>query len=236
MITTPRSQRLDHRTRPPHLGRRAFAITLTALTVGLVGIDVLPAAPARVVGGTVVAAQGAPRSSHPTPKASRSEQSNKVQVRHKVLTGDAADIQAEADRLAAQFLWPTLGRVGVGFGLRPHPMTGKVTLHNGVDIGAPCGQAVVAPVAGRVIHAGYAKDAGYFIRIDHGVLKGRAVYTTYLHLSAFLVSVGQPVTRGQVVARVGSTGETTGCHLHFSVVQDGRVVDPMTYLLTSPGR
>ena len=215
-----------------------FAITLSSLMVGLVGVNVVPAAP-MVEGAATQAAPEPSRtpSPRPTPKVTSDQgRQTRVKARHQALAGDAADIQGAAERLATQFLWPTVGSVGVGFGTRPHPMTGKLTLHNGVDIGAPCGQAVVAPVAGRVIHAGYAKDAGYFIRIDHGVLEGRAVYTTYLHLSAFLVSVGQSVARGQVVARVGSTGETTGCHLHFSVVQDGRVVDPMTYLLKPRGR
>lgn len=145
------------------------------------------------------------------------------------LTAQARAIRAEVRRLATTFNWPVRGPVAVPFGVREHPVSGKRLLHNGIDIDAACGQAVTAPMAGRVLHAGYADDAGYFLRIDHGVVNGVSVYTTYLHLNGFLVR-GGTLSRGQPVARVGATGDATDCHLHFSMVRDGRPVDPLRYL------
>lgn len=163
-------------------------------------------------------------------EVSRARKAGMAEARARVLAGQASQIQAEAERLASQFTWPTAGAVGVPFGMRPHPLRKTIELHNGLDIGGACGQPVVAPADGEVAFVGRAEDAGIYLRIDHGIINGQAVYTTYLHLGAVLVAVGDPVTRGQAVGRVGSTGLVTACHLHFSIVENGRPVDPMTYL------
>ena len=182
--------------------------------------------------GTPSATASAERSPTKTPKASptNAKRDKLADERRDTLADQAEEIQNESERLSTTFTWPLVGSVGVPFGRRPNPITKKVTLHNGIDIRGECGRTVVAPANGRVMAIGYADDSGHYLRIDHGVFNHQAVYTTYLHLGGYLVSVGQDVTRGQPVARVGSSGQATSCHLHFSVVQNGRVVDPMGYL------
>jgi len=128
------------------------------------------------------------------------------------------------------FLWPVPGRaIGSGagsrFGYRIHPITGRNAFHGGIDIPAPSGTNIIAANAGTVIFSGWNGGFGNCIIIDHG--GGYA--TLYAHNSANLVRVGQQVYRGQVIARVGSTGNSTGPHLHFEVHVNGRRVNPMNY-------
>ena len=117
---------------------------------------------------------------------------------------------------------PLDGPVTSAFGMRVHPVTGVRKLHDGVDIGAPCGTPVPSTGPGRVVRAGSAGAYGLQVQVEHG---GR-VATSYAHLSAVTVRRGQQVTAGHVVGRVGSTGFSTGCHLHFMRLIDGRAVDP----------
>jgi murein DD-endopeptidase MepM/ murein hydrolase activator NlpD len=121
--------------------------------------------------------------------------------------------------------WPIDGRPGSGFGPRLHPIHNVVRPHQGVDVGAPTGQPVVAAAAGVVAHAGPRGGYGITVIIDHGA----GLSTLYAHLSALDVRQGQSVNQAQLIGRAGSTGQSTGPHLHFEVRDGGRPQDPMRY-------
>jgi murein DD-endopeptidase MepM/ murein hydrolase activator NlpD len=122
--------------------------------------------------------------------------------------------------------WPTAGGMASGFGQRLHPILGYYRLHSGVDIGGAQGQAIWAAHDGVVSLAGWNGGYGNAVIIGHG----EATTTLYAHMSAFAVSAGQYVTAGQVIGYVGSTGLSTGPHLHFEVRVNGAPVDPRPYL------
>lgn len=113
------------------------------------------------------------------------------------------------------------------FGTRVSPITGAGELHTGQDMSEACGTAVKAAAAGTVTFAGWhAYGGGNRVVVKHA----NGLETTYNHLSAMDVAVGQVVERGEAIARVGSTGASTGCHLHFEVLVDGKNVDPLGWL------
>nr|WP_264925558.1 peptidoglycan DD-metalloendopeptidase family protein [Streptomyces sp. A012304] len=116
------------------------------------------------------------------------------------------------------------------YGSREHPLTGVTKLHTGVDFGAPQGAPVVAAREGRVVFAAMTRAYGNRVVVDHGTIDGKRLETTYSHLSALDVTVGQAVRSGTPVGRVGSTGLSTGPHLHFEVVYDGYYADPRPWL------
>ncbi len=118
---------------------------------------------------------------------------------------------------------PTSGPVTSAFGMRVHPVTGERKLHDGVDFGAPCGTPVRAAAAGTVVTS--AHDGGYGLRvvIEHA----DGLRTGYAHLSSSAVSPGDRVDPRSQIGRVGTSGLSTGCHLHFMVERDGVPVDPM---------
>ncbi len=120
------------------------------------------------------------------------------------------------------FSWPVTGTITSPFGWRTNPFGGGPEFHQGLDIAAPMGTTVTAAAGGTVIMAQWYGGYGNYILIDHG-----AGYSTgYGHLSAMYVSSGQSVQRGQAVGAVGSTGQSTGPHLHFEVRIAGKPVDP----------
>ncbi len=125
-------------------------------------------------------------------------------------------------------VWPVpdSSRVTSKFGPRKAPTAGASTYHRGIDIGAARGTDVLAAIAGTVTTAGYDSTSGYHIVIDHG----NGVETKYLHASKLLVKAGQYVERGQVIMKVGSTGVSTGPHLHFGLYTNGIAVDPLKYV------
>ena len=128
--------------------------------------------------------------------------------------------------------WPTDGPVTSTYGYRTDPITGQRQFHDGVDIGAPCGAPVRAPQAGTVSWVGGQAGFGNRVEIDHDQLAGGWV-SSYSHLadaSLGLVRVGERVSVGQVIGVVGSTGRSTGCHLHFSAAVNGVTVDPAALL------
>jgi murein DD-endopeptidase MepM/ murein hydrolase activator NlpD len=128
---------------------------------------------------------------------------------------------------SGQLAWPASGPVTSPFGYRVHPIFGVRLLHTGIDIGAPEGATVYAADDGIVAFVGGESGYGNVVAIDHG----GGLATTYNHLSAFGVTTGQSVTRGEPIASVGCTGYCTGPHLHFEVRVNGVPVDPMPYLL-----
>lgn len=117
------------------------------------------------------------------------------------------------------------------FGWRCLDLTG-CTLHTGTDFPAGCGTPIYASARGSVIHAqaNWYEGGNMQVQINHGVINGSSWITTYNHMSAFAVGVGQYVSQGQLVGYVGSTGWSTGCHLHFEVLQNGQYIDPMSVL------
>jgi murein DD-endopeptidase MepM/ murein hydrolase activator NlpD len=113
--------------------------------------------------------------------------------------------------------------------MRYHPILHIYRMHTGTDFAAPCGSPVYAAASGRIISAGWAGGYGNRIIIDHGYVKGVGLATTYNHLTRFVRSGGS-VSRGQLIAYSGTTGLSTGCHLHFEVLANGRFVNPMGWL------
>ncbi|MGI6144742.1 MAG: peptidoglycan DD-metalloendopeptidase family protein [Clostridia bacterium] len=178
--------------------------------------------------------------------------SSRQQTIYNSLKSERAKIEAELDELERQsqqianeirrqtsgdngeyqgsgkLAWPAPGytRITSKYGMRFHPILKKNKMHTGMDIGAPKGANIVAAENGTVIQAGWNNAYGNMIVINHG---GNLV-TLYAHASKLLVSVGQQVTKGQVIAKVGSTGYSTGPHLHFEVRKNGDPVNPSSYL------
>ncbi|WP_299461043.1 M23 family metallopeptidase [uncultured Microscilla sp.] len=112
-----------------------------------------------------------------------------------------------------------------GFGKRPHPMSSKLRFHSGVDIRVPVGTKVFAPAGGKVVEAQFHQGRGYYVVIQHN-----DVYTTtYWHLSKILVRKNQYIKKGDNIALTGSTGFSTGPHLHYEVKKHGKVVNPQQY-------
>lgn len=161
----------------------------------------------------------------------------------------AAEIQAQEELIAAirraqaekeaagvvdnpytggAFVWPcpSSTRVTSDYGNRLSPTSGASSNHKGIDIGASYGADIVAAADGTVKVASYSSAAGNYVMIDHG----GGLYTVYMHASSLVVSAGQTVSAGQVIAKVGSTGISTGNHLHFGVSLNGSYVSPWSYL------
>ena len=162
-----------------------------------------------------------------------------------------AELQAERDRIAlliaAQAMqgsgtyvgpdggngylsMPVDGRVTSPYGWRTHPIWGHRSLHDGIDFGAACGTPIRAAAPGKVLSTYYQSAWGNRVIVDHGVKHGVSVATISNHLSSYAVSEGDRVRRGDVIGYVGSTGWSTGCHLHWTVLQAGEAVDPMLWL------
>ncbi|TDD67979.1 hypothetical protein E1262_17350 [Jiangella aurantiaca] len=130
--------------------------------------------------------------------------------------------------------WPVAApRITSPYGMRIHPITGERKLHDGLDLAAACGAPIRAAAAGRVTAAGIRGPYGLQLTVDHSRIRGTPLTTSYSHLSAFSTAAGQPVRAGQVIGRAGTTGLSTGCHLHFMVYAAGLVTDPVPWLPTS---
>lgn len=131
-----------------------------------------------------------------------------------------------APAATSQMAWPVRGRISSEFGPRVHPVTGAHRDHHGLDIAASTGTPIAAASGGTVTFAGQQRGYGNIVIIDHG----NGTETRYAHQDTIAVSKGQTVTAGQRVGTVGSTGLSTGPHLHFEVRRDGEPVDPRRFL------
>lgn len=127
------------------------------------------------------------------------------------------------------FSAPVSGAVTSAFGQRLHPVLHIWKLHDGMDFGAACGATMVAPADGVVTEQYYNAGYGNRLIVDHGNVGGHYVTTAYNHATHYVVGVGSKVRKGQVIGYVGTTGYSTGCHLHLMVWRDGALVNPSTY-------
>jgi murein DD-endopeptidase MepM/ murein hydrolase activator NlpD len=116
------------------------------------------------------------------------------------------------------------------YGMRIHPFTGAYAFHDGLDMANACGTPIYSPANGFVTDYYWAGGYGNRLVIDHGVINGSRVVTSYNHLSSSLARPGSSVVQGEAVALVGSTGWSTGCHLHYMIWINGELVDPGLYV------
>jgi murein DD-endopeptidase MepM/ murein hydrolase activator NlpD len=147
---------------------------------------------------------------------------DELETVREVLAAFAEELDELAREQAGRPVWPVEGRRASGLGFRPDPFTGERSFHSGLDLAAPPGTPVVAMWAGRVVHAGPRGGYGLLVELDHG----DGITTRYAHLSRVDVTVGAVVRRGEPIGAVGSTGRSTGPHLHLEVRERGVVHDP----------
>lgn len=138
------------------------------------------------------------------------------------------DSGSSSNTVSGDFIWPVpaSGRITSVFGNRESPTAGASTNHKGIDIGAPSGSSIIATMSGEVVTATYSVSAGNYIMLYHG----DGLYSVYMHCSKLLVSVGDNVNQGDTIGLVGSTGYSTGPHLHFGIIKDGSYVNPQNYV------
>jgi murein DD-endopeptidase MepM/ murein hydrolase activator NlpD len=134
----------------------------------------------------------------------------------------------EALAAATPSIWPTVGWLSAGFGQRADPFTGDPAFHPGLDISTDRGKPVVATASGVVESASWSGNYGNLIVLDHGF----GIKTRYGHLLGFAVRPGATVSRGTVVGYVGATGRVTGTHLHYEVLTNGQLINPLQLLIT----
>ncbi len=155
------------------------------------------------------------------------ERKRQEQLAQNKPTGNGSNISR--DESAAGFCWPVESYYYISspFGYRTHPITHKWSMHTGVDLAASGGTAIYAAQSGVVVTSTkYGGGYGYYVKIRHD----NGLETLYAHCSALLVQEGQTVQRGQVIAKVGSTGAATGPHLHFEVILNGQYQQPLNYI------
>jgi murein DD-endopeptidase MepM/ murein hydrolase activator NlpD len=129
-------------------------------------------------------------------------------------------------------MWPVVGWLSNGFGMRSDPFTGEAAQHLGLDISADKGQPITATANGRVHSAGYNADFGNLVVVSHEF----GLSTRYAHLSRFAVKAGDRVQRGDVIGYVGSSGRSTAPHLHYEVWANGRPINPLRLLASRPNQ
>lgn len=132
-----------------------------------------------------------------------------------------------------KWIMPCNGPITSGFGKRPVPVPGASEYHNGWDIGVPIGTNVKAIADGTIIAVGPATGYGYWVVIDHGIINGIKVTSEYGHISKWVVNVGQAVKKGDIIAKSGNTGYSSGPHLHITIregISPKKAVNPSKYI------
>lgn len=167
---------------------------------------------------------------HPTLSAGGIAVTQFEPIRHSE-NGQSRDIEAMArstDKLAAKpSIWPTNGEVTSGFGWRNSPWGGGSELHQGIDIANSLDTPLVATADGEVMLSEWSGGYGNLVQIDHG----NGISTIYGHNSRIIVSAGQSVRKGQIISYLGSTGRSTGPHVHYEIRVNGTAVDPLSYMI-----
>jgi murein DD-endopeptidase MepM/ murein hydrolase activator NlpD len=155
------------------------------------------------------------------------EQEDELIKKSEELASQIRSLQRKVKYIGGNMIWPAPSSHNITsyYGNRFHPVLKKYKMHTGIDIGAPSGSSVIAANKGVVIVAGWQSGYGNTVIIDHG----GGIATLYAHCSRLLVSTGQSVDSGSVIAKVGSTGLSTGPHLHFEVRKNGATVNPLQY-------
>ena len=160
------------------------------------------------------------------------QENAEIAALEKAVAEEKARLEAENAQAriynGGMFAWPcpSYKRISDEYGNRMHPTLGVEKFHNGLDMAASSGSSILAAYDGDVVAADYSASMGNYIMINHG----SGLYTIYMHCSALYVSKGQTVSKGQNIAAVGSTGRSTGPHLHFGVRLNGNYVSPWNYL------
>lgn len=152
------------------------------------------------------------------------QQSEKIQT---MISKTSQDTQI---KVVSGFIKPIAGRITSPFGWRTHPIFNSRTFHSGLDIGGQFRGGVRASNSGKIIFTGWYGGYGKVVIIDHGIVGGQPITTLYAHLDAINVSQGAYVNKGQIVGLEGSTGYSTGPHLHFEVRVNGKPVNPLNYI------
>lgn len=162
-------------------------------------------------------------------EADLAEQNAIISELEKAIAEDRKNLWNQRVYDGGAFCWPapSYTRVSDDYGTRMHPILKVQQFHNGVDLASPSGSDILAAYDGTVVSAAYNASMGNYIMINHG----DGLITIYMHASKLYVSEGDDVKRGQRIALVGSTGRSTGPHLHFSVREDGTYVSPWNYIV-----
>lgn len=159
-------------------------------------------------------------------RAIRAQEANVARIEEEIRKRERASGKTRS--LIGGFIWPlpSSHNITSGFGRRSSPTKGASTFHKGIDISASPGDKVIAAASGEVVISEYSYSAGNYIMINHG----SGMFTIYMHLSKRLANVGDEVSQGQQIGKAGSTGYSTGTHLHFGVRKNGDYVDPRNYV------
>lgn len=171
-------------------------------------------------------------------KAKAAEQLKKQEAEHKAAQEKLAKIDAANRANNVSYVgngsWGSPLRIGLvmtsPFGWRLHPVLGTSRLHNGTDFAANCGTPIYASAPGVVQDVTFEEAGGNIVYVNHGLKNGNSYITAYVHMEATNVSPGQSVGPDTVLGWVGTTGYSTGCHLHFTMIENGSFVDPMPFL------
>ncbi len=161
-------------------------------------------------------------------EAEIAEQTSVIEALEASVAADRASLWGERVYNGGMFCWPapSYTRISDDYGYRPHPILNVQQFHTGVDMAAPGGTPILAAYDGAVVQAAYNSSMGNYVMIDHG----SGLYTIYMHAQKLMVSTGDEVSRGEQIATVGTTGRSTGNHLHFSVRLNGSYVSPWGYI------
>ena len=162
-----------------------------------------------------------------TIKLANNLKSNRIRIGENLVIPYMENMSGGSFRLAkGAFIWPVMGRISSYFGWRIHPIRNVRAFHSGLDIAIPLGKEIRAAASGKVVQSGWINGFGKTVTIEHG----NDVQTLYAHNSRLLVRKGSYVKVGDIIALAGSTGLSTGSHLHFGILVDDEAINPIKYL------